>query len=124
MQPSGQVAWKRGKLGARQAVKSTGWLAEGLALQLLPSHSSCLTADCERNLKLVLLVSPPAQHRPMYALPSAFYHEAGPPEASDARPCDMQIVAGIVVQVCIAGKRKEVRHRRLCVHAARETGGE
>ncbi|CAD6217471.1 unnamed protein product [Miscanthus lutarioriparius] len=108
-EPSGQVAWKRGKLGARQAVKSTGWLAEGLALPLLPSHSSCLTADCERNLKLVLLVLPPAQHRPMHALPSTCYHEAGPPEASDARPYDMQIVAGIVVQVCIVGKRKEVR---------------
>ena len=118
------MAWKRGKLGARQAVKSTGWLAEGLALQLLPSHSSCVTADCERNLKLVRLVLSPAQHRPMHALPSACYHEAGPPEASDVRPYDMQIVAGIVVQVCIAGKRKEVRHQRRCVHAARETGGE
>lgn len=110
--------WERGRLSRARV----GW--PKFLHCSLPSHSSCLTADCERNLKLVLLVLLPAQHCPMHALPSACYHEARPPEASDARPYDMQIVAGIVVQACSAGKRKDVRHRRRRVHAARETGGE
>jgi hypothetical protein len=54
--------WERGRLSRARV----GW--PKFLHCSLPSHSSCLTADCERNLKLVLLVLLPAQHCPMHAI--------------------------------------------------------
>lgn len=53
-------------------------------------------------------MSPPAQHSTAvpHAPTSSCYHEAWPPEASDARPYGMQIAAGSAVQACALGRGK------------------